>query len=138
MESYKGTLQGLPYGLATLIREVVREERDRHEAAYVLSPRVKELLPPCDPGVTSIKAASVDAYNFAPHPMIPSPAMNAHLGYEIDEGFVRGPSAVSQPWDSRAIYPPNSNCSMSSERPVCFQCGVRGHVARFCPQHRRM
>lgn len=127
-----------PSDLASIIRQVVREELDRREAASVPSPRAREPLPSCDPSVTSINAASVDAYNFAPRPMVPSPAVNAHLGYEGHDGFVRGPSAVSQTWDGRAMYPPAGNFSMSRERPICFQCGVRGHVARFCPQRRRM
>ncbi|KAH7956722.1 hypothetical protein HPB52_012203 [Rhipicephalus sanguineus] len=74
-------------------------------------------LPSCDPSVTSINAASVDAYNFAPRPMVPSPAVNAHLGYEGHDGFVRGPSAVSQTWDGRAIAPFASNVASAATSP---------------------
>ncbi|KAL1414257.1 hypothetical protein MTO96_007621 [Rhipicephalus appendiculatus] len=58
----------LPSDLVPVIQQVVREELDRREVAYLPSPRVREHFPSCVPGVTFINAASVDTYNFAPRP----------------------------------------------------------------------
>lgn len=126
-----------PSDLASVIRQVVREELDRREATSLPTPKAREPFPPYDFGATSINAASFDAYNFAPRPRVPSPSTNARPSYQSYDGYARRPPAVSQEWDGRAIHLSTDNISASRERPICFNCGVRGHVARFCPHRRR-
>ncbi|KAH8042316.1 hypothetical protein HPB51_021400 [Rhipicephalus microplus] len=127
-----------PSDLASVISQVVHEELDRREAASVSSLQVREPLPPCDPGVTSINAASVDAYNFAPRPMIPSPTMSAHLGYEVHDGFACSPPAVFQPWVATPFILPLAITACLVSSPSVSNLAVVATSPNFCPQRHHM
>ncbi|XP_049516924.1 uncharacterized protein LOC125942694 [Dermacentor silvarum] len=121
-----------PSDLASVIRQVMREELDRRQAVSLSTPRVREPFSFGDFGETSITAASVDACNFAPRPGVPSPTTSTHPSYQFHNGYSRRPPAVSQEWDGRASYPPTDNFSACRERPIWFQCGIRGHSKSCC------
>lgn len=123
--------------LRALIRSIIREELQHREAPYPHNAQVnahglrdviKEELAsmtnipqPCQSAQSPIQSYS----EVASRPAVPV----QHFVHPHAPGHLTALSAPSTPppyfsaW--RAMRPPD-------DRPVCFYCGIRGHISRFC------
>ncbi|KAH7931833.1 hypothetical protein HPB51_029681 [Rhipicephalus microplus] len=128
----------VPTDLSSTIRLIVREELRRHLYAPL---NARE--PPCDTPSTSINATSFEERSYSnrgPQLRAPPPASSyveppyaPHSRY----GYNSHPPPFASQWEQSAAYPQHpATFPMPRERPVCYQCGVRGHIARFCPMRR--
>ncbi|KAH7982620.1 hypothetical protein HPB52_006172 [Rhipicephalus sanguineus] len=92
----------------------------------------------------SINAASFDERSYSnrsprlwappPTPTYVESSYAPRSSYSYDS---QPPSCVSE-WQQFPEYPHHAAAfSVPRERLVCYQCGVRGHIARFCPSRRR-
>ncbi|KAH7961660.1 hypothetical protein HPB52_011171 [Rhipicephalus sanguineus] len=61
---------------------------------------------------------------------------NLHRRSGLQNAFIQPPTMVSS-WDDHRYTVPRGRFGDVREAPVCFYCGFRGHVARFCAQRRR-
>ncbi|KAH8024536.1 hypothetical protein HPB51_025455 [Rhipicephalus microplus] len=127
-------LHPTPSDLASIIRQVVHEELDLREVASLPVPNVREPSAPCDLSATTINAASLDAYNYTPRPRGPSRTMRPY--YSLDHTYARRPPTGYQAWNGRAIHR-SVDISAPGERPISFNCGIRGNIARFRPDRHR-
>ncbi|KAH7983397.1 hypothetical protein HPB52_011653 [Rhipicephalus sanguineus] len=64
------------------------------------------------------------------------PTDNLHRRSGLQNAFIQPPTMVSS-WDDHRYTVPRGRFGDVREAPVCFYCGFRGHVARFCAQRRR-
>lgn len=115
--------------LASTIRQIVREELDRRDAAATSIAHVRGAFTPCGPLPVSINAAGFDD---ARTPV--QPRRHTHIYEPPNDGIRRSPTDITAWQDHPA------DCLQQRvvrEAPVCFHCGVRGHIARFCPERRR-
>ncbi|KAH7969201.1 hypothetical protein HPB52_015853 [Rhipicephalus sanguineus] len=96
--------------------------------------------PQCSASSASINAASFDERSYSnrsprlrappPTPTYVESSYAPRSSYSYDS---QPPSFVSE-WQQFPEYPHHAAAfSVPRERPVCYQCGVRGHIARFCP-----
>lgn len=123
--------------LRTLIRTIIREELQQRDTtcsqntpvqARGLRDLIKEELAcmtdvpqPCCPAPTHVHSYS-EAVTRPSQPMerIPPPTTHGHL------------TAISAPSPSPPPFPAWRPPRPASERPVCYYCGIRGHISRFC------
>lgn len=115
--------------LATTIRQIVREELRR---CTELNNEVRDSQhlynPP--PAPLSIAATTVEEYR-SRRPMRTQQNYHRETGNGRAEGYARcSATAYSEP----RTYPSYPN--VSREPPVCYTCGVTGHISRFCRQRR--
>lgn len=124
-----------PCDLASTIRQIVREELDRREAVAATRPRVSDAYLPYDATCASVHATGHDD---APRSRAPErPTYDLHRRDGPQHAFNQ-PRTMASSWDDHHEYTePSGRFRDLREAPVCFQCGVRGHVARFCPERRR-
>lgn len=129
----------LPADLSSTIRQIVREELRRH-----VSVPMQAGDPQCDTLSPSINAASFDERSYSTRsPRLRAPPPQAtyvessyapRSSYSYDS---QPPPFVSE-WQQFPEHPLHTAAfNVPRERPVCYQCGVRGHIARFCPSRRR-
>lgn len=131
-----------PFDLASTIREIVREELTRHarltphEATPVLHPSHHHV---------SIAAAGVDDYNYrSGSPLRPQRNNYPVPSYEHRFSYPRQPANTYQDPNEDTFVPPprqrNGNAfqehNVYRQSPVCYRCGVAGHIARFCRRQR--
>ncbi|KAH7985803.1 hypothetical protein HPB52_025394 [Rhipicephalus sanguineus] len=64
------------------------------------------------------------------------PTDNLHRRSGPQNAFIQPPTMVSS-WDDHRYTVPRGRFGDVREAPVCFNCGFRAHVARFCAQRRR-
>ncbi|KAH8030082.1 hypothetical protein HPB51_006514 [Rhipicephalus microplus] len=122
-----------PCDLASMIRQIVREELGRRDA--VNPPRAPAIntSPPYDAMCAAVDATLYDVpQSRAPEP----PTDNLHHRRGFQNASRQPPTMVSS-WDDHAHMAPRGRFGDVREAPVCYNCGFRGHVARFCGQRRR-
>ncbi|XP_077548100.1 uncharacterized protein LOC144160842 [Haemaphysalis longicornis] len=128
--------------LRALIRELIREELDGRTSVHVSStspysstPNLREIIreelaacthgrlpadltpPPVTPSYSEV--AGRPPLSVAGVPAQPVP------GYVAAVNPVPGPQPYYPAWRPQRPQP-------SFNRPVCFYCGIRGHISRFC------
>ncbi|KAH7997466.1 hypothetical protein HPB51_026407 [Rhipicephalus microplus] len=116
-----------------MIRQIVREELGRRDA--VNPPRAPAIntSPPYDAMCAAVDATLYDVpQSRAPEP----PTDNLHHRRGFQNASRQPPTMVSS-WDDHGHMAPRGRFGDVREAPVCYNCGFRGHVARFCGQRRR-
>ncbi|KAH8022733.1 hypothetical protein HPB51_002986 [Rhipicephalus microplus] len=115
-----------------MIRQIVRDEIRRRDA--VNPPRAPAIntSPPYD-AMCAVDATLYDVpQSGAPEP----PTDNLHHRRGFQNASRQPPTMVSS-WDDHGHMAPRGRFGDVREAPVCYNCGFRGHVARFCGQRRR-
>lgn len=128
-------------GLRTLIRTIIREELHTHSASCAPTPVqthytpglreiVKEELASMTDQAASDHAAPLPAPSYAEVARRP-PTSLAPITSWPQPGYVAAYPPAPQP---RPYYPtwPLPRSEPPANRPVCYYCGIRGHIARFC------
>ncbi|KAH8009507.1 hypothetical protein HPB51_018153 [Rhipicephalus microplus] len=113
-----------------------REELTRHTR---LTPYEAALAPPPSRHPVSIAAAGVDDCNYRP-PSPPRPQRNIYplLRYEDYFSYFRQPAnTYHDPSEDVSVPPPHQRYAFQKynayrQAPVCYCCGIAGHVAQFC------
>ncbi|KAH7983015.1 hypothetical protein HPB52_008811 [Rhipicephalus sanguineus] len=132
----------MPFDLASTIREIVREELTRH--ARLTPHKATPVLHPSHHHV-SIAAAGVDDYNYrSGSPLRPQRNNFPVPSYEHRFSYPRQPANTYQDPNEDTFVPPprqrNGNAfqehNVYRQSPVCYRCGVAGHIARFCRRQR--
>ncbi|KAH8028030.1 hypothetical protein HPB51_012616 [Rhipicephalus microplus] len=116
-----------------MIRQIVREELGRRDA--VNPPRAPAIntSPPYDAMCAAVDATLYDVpQSRAPEP----PTDNLHHRRGFQNASRQPPTMVSS-WDDHGHMASRGMFGDVREAPVCYNCGFRGHVARFCGQRRR-
>ncbi|KAH8019440.1 hypothetical protein HPB51_019462 [Rhipicephalus microplus] len=119
--------------LASTIRQIVREELGRRDA--INPPRASAIntSPPYDAMCAAVDATLYDVpQTRAPKP----PTYNLHhrRGFHNTS---RQPPTMASSWDDHRYMAPRGRFYDVREAPVCYNCGLSGHVALFCGQRRR-
>lgn len=129
-----------PLDLASTIRQIVREELTRHARPTPYEPTPS---PPPSRSSMSIAAVGNDDCNSRP----PSPPRSQRNNYPLPRYEDRF-SYPHQP--ANTYYDPNEDVPVPPPRqrnafqeynayrqaPVCYRCGIAGHIARFCRRQR--
>ncbi|XP_075738635.1 uncharacterized protein LOC119166784 [Rhipicephalus microplus] len=119
--------------LASMIREIIREELGRRDAINPPRAPTNNTSPPYDAMCAAVDATLYDVpQSRAPEP----PTDNLHHRRGFQNASRQPPTMVSS-WDDHGHMAPRGKYGDVREAPVCYNCGFRGHVARFCGQRRR-
>ncbi|KAH8028345.1 hypothetical protein HPB51_016168 [Rhipicephalus microplus] len=116
-----------------MIRQIVREELGGRDAVNPPRAHAKGTSPPYDAMCAAIDAMLYDVPQLrAPEP--PTDNLNQHRGFQNTSR--QTPTMVSL-WDHHGYMAPRGRFGDVREASVCYDCGFRGHVARFCGQRCR-
>ncbi|KAH7973300.1 hypothetical protein HPB52_023365 [Rhipicephalus sanguineus] len=86
--------------------------------------------------LTDVSAVAVEMVPLIDEGAPEQPTGNLHRRSGPQNAFIQPPTMVSS-WDDHRYTVPRGRFGDVREAPVCFYCGFRGHVARFCAQRRR-
>ncbi|KAH8042815.1 hypothetical protein HPB51_025867 [Rhipicephalus microplus] len=115
-----------------MIMQIVREELGGRDAINPPRGPAINTSPPYDAMCAAVDVTLYDV----PQSRAPEPPTN-HLHHR--RGFQnasRQPPTLVSSWDHHGHMAPRGRFGGVREAPVCYNCGFRGHVARFCGQRR--
>ncbi|KAH8026651.1 hypothetical protein HPB51_023415 [Rhipicephalus microplus] len=117
-----------------MIRQIVREELGRRDA--VNPPRAPAIntSPPYDAMCAAVDATLYDVPQ-SRAPALPTDNLHHRRGFQ---NASRQPPTMVSSWDDHGHMAPRGRFGDVREAPVFYNCGFRGHVARFCGQRRRL
>lgn len=125
--------------LRAIIRQIIREELHLHDPpaptrdhVCTQPPQLRDIvkeelasmtgLLPATSSVTATPTLSYSAIASRPPPPLEAPLAHGHLTAISAANTPRGYYSNVRP--VRQVF--------SSDRPVCYYCGIRGHISRFC------
>lgn len=123
--------------LRTLIRTIIREElqqrdgtclQNAHAHTHGLRDLIKQELACMTAVEQPGRPAPLHAQSYSQAVTRPTLPMEP-IAPPTDHGHL---TAISAPVPSPPSFPAWRATRPTSERPVCYYCGIRGHISRFC------